>query len=331
MKNIVKIFLLALITVVIGIFFIKRNYDNTIEKPNSNTSETVTVQILQGQSVESIIDNLVEKGLLKKEWTNYFKIYLKLNNLAKNIQAGTYEIPKNLNIKEIAYTIQQATGQDTWITIPEGLRKDEIAQILYENLSSTNNKLFNKEEFLSLTTDTRFISTLGFNYEITNLEGYLFPDKYAFSKDTTTQNVLERLILNFQEKAKDISYEDLIIASMVEREGYTAEDRAIIADVIKKRLAEGWLLQIDATLLYPKKDWEYIITETDKENENPYNTYKYPGLPPTPICNPGLESIKATLTPESNNYYFYIHDTNGNAYFAETLAEHNRNVQKYLR
>ena len=185
---------------------------------------------------------------------------------------------------------------------------------------------------MALTTDSTFISTLGFPYQISDLEGYLFPDKYAFANTVSTEDVLKTLVNNFQTKVgvKD-TYEDIIVASMVEREGYTSSDRPMIADIIKRRLEEGWLLQIDATLLYPEKDWKHTITDVDKQKENPYNTYKYPGLPPTPICNPGLSAINATRNPESNSYYFYIHDPQGNIHYAKTLVEHNSNVQKHLR
>ena len=332
MKSIIKIFLLALLTVVALTIIIKWNYDKVIETPNSESTEKVTLEIGSGQSVESIVDSLVERGILKEKWATYFKVYLKLQDISQNIQAGTYEIPKNLTIKEIAQTIQQARGLDIWITIPEGLRKDEIAEILDTELSKGGNELFEKDTFLNLTTDSEFILTLGFPYQLTDLEGYLFPDKYAFSKESITADVLKKMITNFQTKVgvKD-SYGDIIIASLVEREGYTPEDRAMIADIIKRRLDEGWLLEIDASLLYPEKDWQHTITKADKEKDNPYNTYKKPGLPPTPICNPGLEAINATRNPQENSYYFYIHDPEGNVYFAETYAEHNRNIEKYLR
>jgi len=332
MKSIFKIFLLALITVIALTIIIKWNYNKVIETPNSDNSEKITLQITSGESVESIVDKLVERGILKEKWATYFKVYLKLQDISQKIQAGTYEIPKNLSIKEIAQTIQQARGLDIWITIPEGLRKDEIAEILDTELGEGGNGLFEKDTFLNLTTDSDFILTLGFPYKLTDLEGYLFPDKYAFSVENVTADVLKKMVDNFQTKVgKKDSYNDIIIASLVEREGYTAQDRMMIADIMKRRLEEGWLLEVDASLLYPQKDWQHTITKVDKEETNPYNTYKTPGLPPTPICNPGLEAINATRNPEENTYYFYIHDPEGNVYFAETYAEHNRNIEKYLR
>jgi len=98
-----------------------------------------------------------------------------------------------------------------------------------------------------------------------------------------------------------------------------------------KRFEEGWLLQTDATLLYPLKDWKHPITQEVKEDNNPYNTYKNIGLPPTPICNPGLQSIEAVWNPVETNYYYYIHDNDGNPHYAETLDKHNENVNKYIR
>ncbi|HBB64825.1 hypothetical protein A3K02_01905 [candidate division WS6 bacterium RIFOXYD1_FULL_33_8] len=332
MKSLTKIFLLALLTVLVAGFLIKKNYDSAIETPNNDSTEKVALEIDTGESVDSIVNKLVEEGILKEKWVYYFKLYLKLNDLSSKIQAGNYQIPLNLSIKEIAETIQQAKDLDIWVTIPEGLRKDEIANILSTELVKGGNANFSKEEFLALTTDTTYISTLGIPYVTSNLEGFLFPDKYAFSKDALTKDVLKKLVDTFISKVGiNDTYQDIIIASMVEREAYNSEDRPLIADIIKRRYAEGWLLQIDATLLYPKKDWKYVISNSDKEENNPYNTYKVQGLPPTPICNPGLSSINATRNPKPNNYYYYIHDTEGNVYFAETLSEHNRNIQTYLR
>lgn len=332
MKSIFKIFLLALITVGILIFLVKKNYDSVIDQPNSESSEKITFQILTGESVDTIIEKMVESGILKEKWANYFKVYLRLNDISQQIQAGTYEIPKNLSIKEIAQTIQQARGLDIWVTIPEGLRKDEIAEILATNLSKGSNTTFNKDEFLVLTTSSEYIATLGFPYTLTDLEGYLFPDKYAFAIEATTQEVLTKLIDNFKKKVgMNDTYEDLIIASMVEREGHTSEDRPMIADIIMRRYEEDWLLQICATILYYKKDWEHVITEADMKEANPYNTYSTPGLPPTPISNPGLAAINAVRNPEPNSYYYYIHDPDGNVHYAKTLSEHNKNIQQYLR
>jgi UPF0755 protein len=332
LRSIINIFLLAIITVGIATFIIKKNYSDAIISPNSDSSEKVELEISQGESIDSIIQELVDKNLIQEKWANYFKLYVRVNDLAPKIQSGKYQIPKNLNIKEIVETIQHAKDQDVWITIPEGIRKDEIAKKLSTEFSKVNNANFSETDFLKLTEDQTYILTLGLPTEVKDLEGYLFPDKYAFSKDATTQSVMDIIIENFKTKVGvQDTYNEIIIASMVEREGYTSEDRPMIADIIERRLTQGWLLQIDASLLYPIKDWKHEITQQDKLSDSPYNLYKKAGLPPTPICNPGLQSINAVRSPKSNDYYYYIHDKDGNVHYAKTLAEHNSNVNTYLR
>lgn len=331
-KGIVKIFLLALVTVVIAGILIKKDYDNALSTPNSEETQKISVSIDEGETVDSIVTDLVNAGLLKESWVNYFKVYVKLNNISTKIQAGTYQIPKNLNIQELVDTIQHAEDPSVWVTIPEGLRKDEIANMLNTEFTKVANTNFSKDQFLSLTNDKDYISTLGLPYTVNDLEGFLFPDKYAFAVDSSTKIVIDTMIVNFKKRVStSVTYNDMIMASMVEREGFTSQDRPVIADIIKRRYNEGWLLQIDATLLYPLKDWKHIITTTDKASNSPYNTYKKQGLPPTPICNPGLQSIEAVMNPQANNYYYYIHDKDGNAHYAETLTEHNNNIQQYLR
>lgn len=331
-RTIIRIFLLALITIIIGAVFIKLRYNEIIETPNSDSTDKVVVTIDEGQAVDSIIDQLIEKGILKESWKVYLQAYLKFNDLGSNLQAGTYNLPKNLNIVEIIESLQHAQSQDVWVTIPEGLRKDEIANILAEELTKYDSTSFSTEEFLSLTTDQEYISQFELPEQVKDLEGYIFPDKYAFSRETTTESALTKMVENFVSKVgTEDSYEDIILASLVEREGYTSEDRPVIADILERRLAEGWLLQVDATLLYPVQDWKHTITQVDKDSDNEYNTYKHPGLPPTPICNPGIESINAVRNPEANTYYYYIHEDNGTPHYSRTLTEHNNNVNTYLR
>lgn len=331
-KSIIRIFVLAIVTVVVAGVFIKLKYNNIIQTPNSDSTDKITFTINEGEAVDSIIDDLISKGIIQENWKTYIKAYLRLNDLSSKIQAGTYNLPLNLNIVELVESLQKANGQDIWITIPEGLRKDEIAEILNDELSSYDSIDFSESQFLSLTTNQEYISQFGLPTEVQDLEGYIFPDKYAFSIESSTESILTVMVNNFITKVgTSDSYEDIIIASMVEREGYTSNDRPIIADIIMRRYNEGWLLQIDATLLYPVKDWTHTITQSDKQSNSPYNTYKYPGLIPTPICNPGLEAIEAVREPQSNNYYYYIHDNDGNPHYATTLTEHNQNVNKYLR
>lgn len=331
-KSIIKIFLLALVTVIIATIVIKLDYDKALKTPNSDSQEKIIIQIEQGSTVEQILTKLVDQELIQEKWLSYVKFYLRQKNLASKLQAGTYELPKNLSIKEVIDSLQNGKNPDIWVTIPEGLRKDEIADILDRELSKLETTNFSKAEFLRLTTDKAYIKTLGLAVNISDLEGYLFPDRYAFPITTKTSDTIDKMVANFKAKVGTAdTYNQIILASIVEREGYTDKDRPIIAGIFIKRLEEGWLLQACATVLYPFKDWKHEITETDKQSNNPYNTYKRSGLPPTPICNPGLESINAVRNYEKTPYYYYIHDDNAIVHYGRTLDEHNANINKYLR
>lgn len=326
-----KILIIAILLILAlgGIFL---HYNRSMSQPISDEDEKISIDIEEGESVNNILNLLVERGLLRRIHKYYTKFYLKINNLEGSLQAGSYQIPKQLTIVELIQALQEGRSQDVWVLIPEGLRKDEIAEIVDNEFRENGVDTFSKEEFLALTEDESFINSLNLGVEIPNLEGFLFPDRYAFPRDATAQLIIERMVGNFKNKVgDDFTYEDIIFASIVEREGTNENDRPIIAGIILKRQREGWLLQTDATLLYPVKDWRHVITIQDKEDDNPYNTYRRLGLPPTPICNPGLQSIEAVWNPVETQYYFYIHDRDGNPHFAATLEEHNRNVIQYLR
>ncbi len=311
---------------------VRTHYNAALEEPNSDSTEIIDFEIMQGESIDTIIPSLVAQDLLKEEYRNYFLIYLKTNKLVPSIQAGIFRIPKNLTIKELAQTLQTADAPSVWVTIPEGLRADEIAEIFSKELLNVDYEIF-----MSFVENAEFIDSLDLNGEdIASLEGFLFPDRYLLEKEADTEQVINILINNFKSKVpQNYNYEDIILASLVEREGINPEDRRIISGILQKRLEEQWLLQVDATLLYHKKDWAHIITIQDIEESHGYNTYMDHGLTPTPICNPGLDAILSILEPKLTEYYYYIHykDEEGNIVpgYSKNLEEHNSKVQKYLR
>ena len=330
-KTTIALTALILIPALVFVFF-KAQYESALREPNSDSSETVEFEITEGESIESIVPSLVTQDLLREEHRNYFLIYLKLNDLIPNIQAGHFNIPKNLTIVELAETLQNAGVPSNWITITEGLRADEIAQKYADTFENIQ-----KDEFMRLVENEGFIRSLELNGEdITSLEGFLFPDKYLMEKEIKSEDAIIRMIENFKNKVpKDYNYEDIILASLIEREGINPEDRRKISGILQKRLNEQWLLQVDATLLYHEKNWDHTITRQDIDTPHIYNTYMYHGLPPTPICNPGLDSILSVFEPKETDYYYYIHyrDEDGNMVpgYSETLAEHEAKVQRYLR
>lgn len=332
-KSVGKFVFFAVLIPVIILFILVFDYNRSIDFPNSRDDEKVSIEIKEGESVNEILEKLLDNELISQKNFYYSKIYLRLNNLGAKLQAGKYNLPRDLTLVELIETLQLGRSDDVWVTIPEGLRKDEIADIIDRELTNAGSTTFSKSEFLSLTTNQEFIDTLELQVEVNDLEGFLFPDRYSLPKELTAEQAIQKLVDNFNEKIGDreYTYEDIIFASIVEREGYNKNDRPIIAGIILKRFEEGWLLQTDATLLYPVKDWQHTITIQDKEDDNPYNTYRYLGLPPTPICNPGLESIEAVWNPVETDYYFYIHGRDGNPHYGRTLDEHNANINRYLR
>ena len=151
---------IALIIVIVIGFALLMDYKSSLETQNSKDSEKITFQIKEGEAVDTILGNLVDEGLLRKRFVRYSKIYLKTTKMEGQIQAGTYNIPKNLSMKELITTLQNGKNQDVWVTIHEGLRKDEIAKILNDELSQIDTASFSAEELLTLTTDSEFIKTL---------------------------------------------------------------------------------------------------------------------------------------------------------------------------
>lgn len=324
LKLTIVLFFIICLTVVFSIF----KYKDLLTSPIGGSAVKKVFEIEDGMTGDLVLSKLETEGIINSLQKTSLKIYIRTIN--PKFLKGTYKIPMNISPMEIIEVLQNPELTDIWITIPEGLRKDEIAKIIADEYKGVDGAVFSQKEFLSLTKDSTFIESLSLGVKTKDLEGFLFPDKYLMPAQATTEYVVQTLTNTFKTKIGDITYKQLVIASMIEREGINNTDRPLISDVIYKRLSEGWLLQIDATLLYPYKDWKHVITFEDKKVDNPYNTYLKPGLPPTPICNPGLSSINAAKYPKANQYYYYIH-ANGNVYFARTLAEHEANIAKYLR
>jgi len=292
--------------------------------------ETQRFTIQSGQTITAIATNLKQDNLIKSVWG--FKFWLKLTDKVI-VQPGSYEISPAYNTPKIADIIASGDTANVTVTIPEGFTLTQIANLLKQKEVAT------QEDFLAVAND------FPPDYEFSkyrpagqSLEGFLFPDTYQLIKGDATA-VIRIMLDNFGAKYrneiksdlgdKDL-YEILTIASMVEREAKTQEDREQITAVLYNRLQTGMRLDVDATIRYITGNWQDPITRTDLAIDSPYNTRKYAGLPPGPICNPGLASIKAALNPPSSDYYYYLTDFEGITHYAETLKEHNENKLRYL-
>ncbi len=272
-------------------------------------------------SVSAIAQELQATHHIRSAWL--FKALIVLMGRQREVLTGDYFFtePQNLFSLVMRMTHGQFGVAGVRLTIPEGSSRKDIATI-----ASKLFKNFDSIEFLSATK---------------NEEGYLFPDTYHFLPNTGTQDVLTALRINFKKKAADLSVavaqsshslSDVItMASLVEKEGRTTETRRIIAGILWKRISLGMPLQVDSSFLYINGKTTSQLTLADLALKSPYNTYTQKGLPPTPIDNPGLDSINATLDPISTPYLYFLSDKNGVMHYATTLAEHNRNKDLYLR
>lgn len=291
---------------------------------NSQDTTIINFSIKKGETVNIISSRLAAEGLIRSR--TIFFLTVKLLGIENTIQAGNFRLTRNMNAEQIARSLTQGTV-DTWVTTLEGWRVEEVAQELSVELGIP------EREFLAFAE-----------------EGYMFPDTYLFPREASASMVARVMRETFHKRftaemreaaAKNGLTVDqvVVLASLVEREGKSDIDRPVIAGIMLKRLrTPGWTLDIDATLQYAlgyqaaeKTWWKKNLTNLDKAINSPYNTYKNAGLPPGPIANPGLSSLRAVIYPKESEYWFYLHAPDGQIYYGKTLAEHEENIRTYLR
>lgn len=313
------IFLLIILLGLIVSFVWWKNATSSIN-PSDNTP--VTFIIPKGQTIKEIASNLKKEGLIKDKIA--FFSYARFSGLATKFQAGNFRLNRSMNVFEIAQQLTKGTT-DVWVTLIEGMRNEEIAEILNRNLA------ISERQFMQFAQ-----------------EGYMFPDTYLIPKETTAGQVSEIILNNFRKKitseiiekgkVQGLNLDELItLASIIEREAKNDNDRQIIAGILLKRITNDWRLQTDATIQYAlgyqiqeKSWWKKNLTTEDLEIDSPYNTYIYVGLPPGPICNPGLSAINAVISPKNSSYWYYLSDKQGNIHYATSIEEHKLNIETYL-
>ena len=320
MKKILKPLLIFLAIIAVSFSIIVLYYFNQIDR-SYKINSAQSFEIIAGQSRSSIIMNLRDKDLLGSTWPAL--LYVKLNS--PNFLPGIYTIPTSYHFKELLVLFNNESKKEEKLTIPEGWNRQQIAEKIADyNLSEA--------KFLSLSNGK---------------EGMLFPDTYFIGEKTTEEDLLNRMIANYQQKVKANAINDdkLILASIVEREARNNGERALIAGIYQHRLDIGMALDADPTVQYakytdlglaPLEDgkhnyWAPITVKDYKSVNSKFNTYLFPGLPPAPICNPGQKSIDAALSPQGTDAIYFFHTSSGEIITSETLAEHNANKSKYLK
>ncbi len=332
----------------IGIGLYLQFQQDKISQPLSDDATEVSFRVEQGETPATIAQRLRNEGLISDE--RIFRLLVGYLGVDSQLEAGSYTLRRNMSMEEIIAQLQHGLANTVTITIPEGWRLEQVGQL------AAREGLVNEAEFLALASGNRTLSS--FNYDFlndrpadspTSLEGFLFPDTYQFDTTAGTKAFIDLLLSTFDQKVtpemrqrasemRMTLYEVVTLASIVEREAVVAEERPIIASVFLNRLAKGMYLQSDPTVIYAKgfseetgRWWNPMLQEETQTVQSPYNTFLYPGLPPGPICSPGLASIEAVLYPADTPYLFFLSRGDGSHAFAETYEEHLENYRKYFQ
>ena len=322
---------LVFVLVVLPVMFFGY-YAVAVKRP-SQTAKEANIEIHNGDSIIQVARTLHEAEAINSEFLFIFHAFITGSD--NKIQAGIYKIDAGTNIVDVISILQHGTN-DVKITFLEGWRVEEFAR-----QASSIYKNVDYYEFIKLSQ---------------NLEGYLFPDTYFFNKDMQEEELVEALKVTFLNKTKNILSEEnlkkigltrdqcVVLASLVEREARTEDDKRKIAGILIKRFKEGMKLDVDATTQYavaPTKVmvgqnysdiewWPTNLSAEDLKSDNSYNTRLHVGLPPSPISSVSISSLESVINYEPTDYYYYLTDSNGVTHYAKTLTDHNDNIDKYL-
>lgn len=322
-----------------------------LSTPAGSDSTPKIFHVNSGDNALTVSDRLQEEGLVAD--ANLFRTYMRYQGLDQRLATGDFQLASNMTMMEIAQRLQHSRIEEITVTIPEGMRAEEVADLL--NVKN----VMDGEAFLALVRGGNASATALGDYSflpggLNSLEGYLFPDTYRLPAQATPSDLIRRMLDNFgQRVTPDVtapavqsghSLSQVInIASIVEREAQFADERPLIASVYWNRVSGacsketgGAYLQADPTVQYAAGRpgewwWKPPSVEAYKDVVSAYNTYTHPGLPPGPISSPGLSAIRAAAQPADTKYCFFVAVGGGRHVFAATLAEHERNVQQYQK
>ncbi len=301
----------------------------------------VIVEIPKGTSTAGIAELLKEKGLIRS--TLAFKVFVKGSEVAGKLQAGNFVLSPAMTVAQITDALTSGVAQESSITIPEGYTVKDIDVLLAEKGLIEEGELMECARVCDFSTFTFLPSLSGLAERGGRLEGYLYPDTYFVeTADFHPKFFLERLLGEFEDRViNDVSadikasgrplHEIVTMASLIEEETRTDVERPIVSGILWKRFDEGMGLGVDATVRYILEKQTAALTTADLNINSPYNLRKFRGLPPGPIANPSLASIKAALHPVASEYWYYLHGKDGVIRYAVTNEEHNLNKARYLR
>ncbi len=301
--------------------------------PNSFDPSPKFITVSKGQSFSSLADSLERKGIINSQFT--FKLAGKFLGVTQKMRVGKYSFVSGISNSEILSDIESGRSTiSTSVPLREGVKTKVFARILKRHIGIDSAK------FMQYYRDTSLIGI--YPHDAVSLEGYLMPDTYSFFWQDDERAVIQRMITEFREffvdslqrRMKELGYslnDVMTMASIVEGEAVYDDERPIIAGVYYNRLKRRMKLQADPTVWFVVSDSSKRLTRNSLKVDSRYNTYRYYGLPPGPINNPGRRAILAALYPASHNYIYFVADYNGRHRFAKNYEEHQRNVRLYRK
>lgn len=304
---------------------------------------TIVFDVQVGAAADLVAEALAEAGVIAD--AERFRLLLAYTGVGAELQAGRYEFEPNTPAAEVIRRMRAGLTADALVPVPEGLRLEEVAAILVDS------GIVEWAEWGEALARPRFRTFLSTRPEGASLLGYLLPASYPLRREMTADEVIEVMLDAFEAAlTNDVAliedvrasgmtlHEVVTLASIVERESLIREEQSIIASVFLNRLEDGIPLQADPTVQFaimareqdgPITWWKIELTLDDLAFDSLYNTYAYGGLPPGPIANPGIDAIRAVVRPAETDFYYFVATGDGSHAFAETLDEHNANVERY--
>jgi UPF0755 protein len=299
----------------------------------SNSEEILVFEVRPGDSFKTAAKNLAQEGMVRN--ARWLEIASRISGANRKVRVGQYELKRNQTPQEVLEILASGKSIEYSITIPEGWNLYEISELMEKQNIST------RAEFQSLAHDKKFITeNLGAN--LPSLEGYLFPDTYAYTKFTTLRQIVRSMVDKFKQNFATINVppalqmtraEIVTLASIIEKETGAPEERPVISSVFHNRLTKGMKLETDPTVIYgiweKNGTWNRNISLNDLHTPNRYNTYTFTGLPYGPISNPGLAALKAAVAPNTSEFLFFVSRNDGTHIFSKDYAGHLKAVAKF--
>jgi UPF0755 protein len=303
--------------------------------PPSKTASTKVIFIKKGTHLKKVSEILKQDGIIKNR--HFFVLLTTILGKKTKVKAGEYEFHTPMLPLEVLDALVKGQVKPHLVTIPEGYTLSQIAQLL-EDLN-----LVEKKGFLQKASSPAFINTLGLSQLAgPTLEGYLFPDTYHLFREMDPEEVIQMMVHQFKKvfgpdlanRASELGISErevVILASIIEKETPLSEEKPLISAVFHNRLKRKIPLQSDPTVIYGIKNFNGNLTKEHLMRPTPYNTYLIAGLPPTPICNPGKDSLLAAVRPAPVPYLYFVSKNDGSHFFSSDIEEHNRAVWKYQK